>query len=36
MMVLHYQITIKEYLEDSWFTWSDGLTSPTQPMEPLR
>jgi hypothetical protein len=26
MMVLHYQITIKEYLEDSWATWFDGLT----------
>jgi hypothetical protein len=26
MMVLHYQITIKEYLEDSWSTWFDGLT----------
>ena len=25
-MVLHYQITIKEYLEDSWSTWFDGLT----------
>ena len=25
MMVLHYQITIKEYLEDSWSTWFDGL-----------
>jgi hypothetical protein len=26
MMVLHEQITIKEYLEDSWSTWFDGLT----------
>jgi hypothetical protein len=26
MMVLHYQITVKEYLEDSWSTWFDGLT----------
>ena len=26
MTVLHYQITIKEYLEDSWSTWFDGLT----------
>jgi hypothetical protein len=25
MMVLHYQITVKEYLEDSWSTWFDGL-----------
>ena len=25
-MVLHYQITVKEYLEDSWSTWFDGLT----------
>ena len=25
-MVLHYQITLKEYLEDSWSTWFDGLT----------
>ena len=25
-MVLHEQITIKEYLEDSWSTWFDGLT----------
>jgi hypothetical protein len=24
-MVLHYQITVKEYLEDSWSTWFDGL-----------
>ena len=24
-MVLHYQITLKEYLEDSWSTWFDGL-----------
>ena len=21
----HYQITVKEYLEDSWSTWFDGL-----------
>ena len=26
MMVLHYQITVKEYLEDSWAAWFDGLT----------
>ena len=26
MMVLHQQITIKEYLEDSWSSWFDGLT----------
>jgi hypothetical protein len=26
MTVLHYQITIREYLEDSWSTWFDGLT----------
>ena len=26
MMVLHYQITVKEYLDDSWSTWFDGLT----------
>jgi hypothetical protein len=25
-MVLHYQITVKEYLDDSWSTWFDGLT----------
>jgi len=25
-MVLHYQITVKEYLEDSWSAWFDGLT----------
>lgn len=25
-MVLHYQITVKEYLEESWSTWFDGLT----------
>ena len=25
-MVLHEQITIKEYLEHSWSTWFDGLT----------
>jgi hypothetical protein len=24
-MTLHYQITVKEYLEDSWATWFDGL-----------
>ena len=24
-MNLHYQITVKEYLEDSWATWFDGL-----------
>jgi hypothetical protein len=26
MMVLHEQIAIKEYLEDSWSSWFDGLT----------
>jgi hypothetical protein len=26
MMVLHYQITVREYLEDSWSSWFDGLT----------
>jgi hypothetical protein len=26
MMVLHYQITVKEYLEHSWSSWFDGLT----------
>lgn len=26
MMVLHYQITVKEYLDDSWSSWFDGLT----------
>jgi hypothetical protein len=26
MIVLHYQITVKEYLEDSWSSWFDGLT----------
>jgi hypothetical protein len=25
-MTLHYQITVKEYLEDSWAAWFDGLT----------
>lgn len=25
-MVLHYQITVKEYLEASWSAWFDGLT----------
>ncbi len=25
-MVLHYQITVKEYLEDSWSSWFDGLS----------
>ena len=25
-MVLHYQIIIKEYLDDSWSTWFDDLT----------
>ena len=25
-MVLHEQITVKEYLEDSWSSWFDGLT----------
>jgi hypothetical protein len=26
MLLLHYQITVKEYLDDSWSTWFDGLT----------
>jgi hypothetical protein len=26
MMVLHEQITVKEYVEDSWSSWFDGLT----------
>jgi hypothetical protein len=25
-MTYHYQITVKEYLEDSWSAWFDGLT----------
>jgi hypothetical protein len=25
MMTLHYQITVKEYLEDSWSDWFDSL-----------
>ena len=25
-MTHHYQITVKEYLEDSWSAWFDGLT----------
>ena len=25
-MNLHYQITVTEYLEDSWAAWFDGLT----------
>jgi hypothetical protein len=25
-MVLHYQITVKEHLDESWSTWFDGLT----------
>jgi len=25
-MNLRYQITVKEYLEDSWAAWFDGLT----------
>jgi hypothetical protein len=25
-MALYYHITVKEYLEDSWATWFDGLT----------
>lgn len=24
-MALHYQITVKEYLEESWSPWFDGL-----------
>ena len=41
-MVLHYQITVKEYLEDSWSTWFDGLTithaadGATTPAGPVR
>jgi len=26
MMVLHEQITVKEYIADSWSEWFDGLT----------
>ncbi|HMO59702.1 MAG TPA: hypothetical protein PKA05_19630 [Roseiflexaceae bacterium] len=26
MRVLYYQITVKEYLDDSWSAWFDGLT----------
>jgi hypothetical protein len=26
IMARHYQITVKEYLEDSWSAWFDGLT----------
>jgi hypothetical protein len=26
MMVLHYQITVKEHRDESWSTWFDGLT----------
>jgi hypothetical protein len=25
-MSLYYQITVKEYLEDSWAAWFDGMT----------
>jgi len=25
-MALHYQITVKGYLDDSWSVWFDGLT----------
>ena len=25
-MVLYYQITVKEHLDESWSTWFDGLT----------
>jgi len=25
-MSFHYQITVKEYLEDNWSAWFDGLT----------
>ncbi|MCY7298160.1 MAG: hypothetical protein LH616_02980 [Ilumatobacteraceae bacterium] len=25
-MARYYHITVKEYLEDSWATWFDGLT----------
>jgi hypothetical protein len=25
-MALYYHITVKEYLEDNWATWFDGLT----------
>ena len=24
-MARHYQVTVKEYLEDSWAAWFDGL-----------
>ncbi|MEO8288398.1 MAG: hypothetical protein ABI670_18390 [Chloroflexota bacterium] len=24
-MTLHYQITVKEYLDDSWSTWFDSM-----------
>ena len=30
-MDLHYQITVKEYLEDSWSSWFDGLTITNEP-----
>jgi hypothetical protein len=26
MMAFHYQITVKEHLDDSWSSWFDGLT----------
>jgi hypothetical protein len=25
-MTMHYQITVTEFLEDSWSSWFDGLT----------
>jgi hypothetical protein len=30
-MTLHYQITVKERLEDSWSAWFDGLTITAGP-----
>ncbi|MCC7360606.1 MAG: hypothetical protein IT317_14090 [Anaerolineales bacterium] len=30
-MTLHYQITVKERLEDSWSAWFDGLTITASP-----
>jgi hypothetical protein len=30
-MTIHYQITVMEYLEDSWSTWFDGLTITHDP-----
>ena len=28
---MNYQITVKEYLEESWSTWFDGLTITHSP-----